>query len=92
MRKFMAYEFTENSLSIKSVICPDNVKGYIYIEAYKKTHVKSAIENVSSLKVGFWKQQMVSIKEMVNVLKVVKVHSDLRSKQWVRLKRGIFYE
>lgn len=91
MRKFIAYQFTENPLKIKSIVSPEGVKGYIYIESYKQTHVKSAIENVSSLKMGFWKQQMVPIKEMTDVLKVVKVQTGLKSKQWVRLKRGNFF-
>lgn len=91
MRKFIAYQFTEDPLKIKSVVSPEGVKGYIYIESFKQTHVKSAIENVSSLKMGFWKQQMVPIKEMTDVLKVVKVQTGLRSKQWVRLKRGMLF-
>ncbi|XP_025424604.1 transcription elongation factor SPT5 [Sipha flava] len=90
MRKYIAYQFTEDPLKIKSIVSPEGVKGYIYIESYKQTHVKSAIENVSSLKMGFWKQQMVPIKEMTDVLKVVKVQTGLRSKQWVRLKRGLY--
>ncbi|XP_026821890.1 transcription elongation factor SPT5-like [Rhopalosiphum maidis] len=90
MRKFLAYQFTDDPLKIKSIVSPESVKGYIYIESYKQTHVKSAIENISSLKMGFWKQPMVPIKEMVDVLKVVKVQTGLRSKQWVRLKKGLY--
>ncbi|KAE9538527.1 hypothetical protein AGLY_005626 [Aphis glycines] len=90
MRKFFAYQFTDNPLKIKSIVSPESVKGYIYIESYKQTHVKSAIENISSLKMGFWKQLMVPIKEMTDVLKVVKVQTGLRSKQWVRLKKGLY--
>ncbi|XP_025199691.1 transcription elongation factor SPT5-like isoform X2 [Melanaphis sacchari] len=90
MRKFFAYQFTDDPLKIKSIVSPDNVKGYIYIESYKQTHVKSAIENISSLKMGFWKQQMVPIKEMSDILKVVKVQTGLKSKQWVRLKKGLY--
>ena len=33
---------------------------------------------------------MVPIKEMTDVLRVVKETANLKSKQWVRLKRGIF--
>lgn len=92
MRKFIAYQSTEEPLKIKSIVSPEGVKGYIYIESYKQTHVKSAIENVSNLKMGFWKQQMVPIKEMTDVLKVVKVQTGLKPKQWVRLKRGAFFK
>jgi transcription elongation factor SPT5 len=34
--------------------------------------------------------QMVPIKEMTDVLRVVREQSGLKAKQWVRLKRGIF--
>lgn len=90
MRKFLAYQNTMEPLHIKSVVAPEGVKGYIYIEAYKQPHVKSAIENVGNLRMGIWKQQMVPIKEMTDVLRVVKEQTGLKSKQWVRLKRGLY--
>ena len=58
MRKFIAYQFSTEPLQIKSVIAPEGVKGYIYIEAYKQPHVKQAIQNVSNLKIGQWSQQV----------------------------------
>ncbi|OWK15858.1 SUPT5H, partial [Cervus elaphus hippelaphus] len=79
MRKFIAYQFTDT-----------HVKGYIYVEAYKQTHVKQAIEGVGNLRLGYWNQQMVPIKEMTDVLKVVKEVANLKPKSWVRLKRGIY--
>lgn len=90
MRKFITYQFSGEPLQIKSVVVPEGVKGYIYIEAYKQPHVKAAIENVGNLRMGIWKQQMVPIKEMTDVLRVVKEQAGLKAKQWVRLKRGIY--
>ncbi|CAK6980621.1 transcription elongation factor SPT5 [Scomber scombrus] len=90
MRKFIAYQFTDTPLQIKSVVAPDHVKGYIYVESYKQTHVKSAIEGIGNLRMGFWNQQMVPIKEMTDVLKVVKEVTNLKPKSWVRLKRGLY--
>lgn len=90
MRKFLTYQNTNEPLQIKSVVAPEGVKGYIYIEAYKQPHVKAAIENIGNLRVGIWKQQMVPIKEMTDVLRVVKEQSGLKPKQWVRLKRGLY--
>lgn len=58
MRKFITYQFSENPLQIKSVIAPEGVRGYIYIEAYKHAHIKQAIENVGNLRMGSWKQQV----------------------------------
>jgi len=72
------------------VVAPEHVKGYIYVEAYKQTHVKQAIEGVGNLRMGYWNQQMVPIKEMTDVLKVVKEVTNLKPKSWVRLKRGIY--
>lgn len=77
-------------LQIKSVVAPDHVKGYIYVESYKQTHVKAAIEGIGNLRMGLWNQQMVPIKEMTDVLKVVKEVTNLKPKSWVRLKRGLY--
>uniref|UniRef100_A0A674GHL0 Transcription elongation factor SPT5 n=1 Tax=Taeniopygia guttata TaxID=59729 RepID=A0A674GHL0_TAEGU len=77
-------------LQIKSVVAPEHVRGYLYVEAYKQTHVKQAIEGVGNLRLGYWNQQMVPIKEMTDVLKVVKEVTNLKPKAWVRLKRGIY--
>lgn len=68
---------------------PRNVKGFVYIEAYKQTHVKSAIENITALKMGYWRQQMVPIKEMADVFRV-KNRFNLKPGQWVRIKRGVY--
>ncbi|KAK1900005.1 Transcription elongation factor SPT5 [Dissostichus eleginoides] len=88
--KFVAYQFTDTPLQIKSVVAPDHVKGYIYVESYKQTHVKAAIEGIGNLRMGLWNQQMVPIKEMTDVLKVVKEVTNLKPKSWVRLKRGLY--
>ena len=56
MRKMIAYQFTDEPLQIKSVVAPEGVKGYVYIESYKQTHVKAAMEGISNLKLGTWKQ------------------------------------
>ena len=84
MRKFIAYQSTDEPLQVKSIVVPEGVKGYIYIEAFKQPHVKAIIDNVGSLRAGAWKQQLVPIKEMTDVLRVVKVQTGLRPKQWVR--------
>jgi len=40
MRKAIAYSNTNDPLQIRTVIAPEGIKGYIYIEAFKQTHVK----------------------------------------------------
>lgn len=90
MRKMIAYQFTDEPLQIKSVVAPEGVKGYVYIESYKQTHVKAAMEGISNLKLGTWKQTMVPINQMTDVLRVAKEVPTLKRGAWVRLKRGIF--
>lgn len=90
MRKMIAYQYEEEPLLIRSVVAPEHVKGYIYIEAFKQTHVKAAIDGISNLRMGLYTQQMVPIKEMTDVLRVVKEQAGLKPKQWVRIKRGVF--
>ncbi|KAK4336972.1 hypothetical protein RND71_043422 [Anisodus tanguticus] len=90
MRKYIAYRSTSDPLLIKSVISPEGVKGYIYIEAFKQTHVKQAIEGIGNLKIGKWKQMMVPIVEMTDVLKVKKEQAQIKIGQWARLKRGLY--
>ena len=90
MRKMIAYQHEEEPLQIRSVVAPEHVKGYIYVEAFKQSHVKAAIDGISNLRMGVYQQQMVPIKEMTDVLRVVKEQAGLKSKQWVRIKRGVF--
>ncbi|XP_065901538.1 transcription elongation factor SPT5-like [Dysidea avara] len=90
MRKYITLMHTDNPLQIKSAVAVEGLKGYVYIEAYKQTHVKQAIENIGNLAMGKWQQLMVPIKEMVDVLKVVREVSGIKGGSWVRIKRGMF--
>lgn len=90
MRKYIAYQATSEPLQIKSIISPEAVKGSIYIEAYKQTHVKQAIEGIANLRLGFHNQLMVPINEMTEVLKVVKNQPKLQVGQYVRIKRAAY--
>ena len=90
MHKYLAHQRTKEPMLIRSVVVPEHVKGYIYIEAFKKAHVQQVIEGITNLRIGQWNQKMVPIKEMTDVLRVVKEQVGLRPRQWVRLKRGLF--
>lgn len=59
MRKYIAFQMSDEPLQIKSVVAPEGIKGYIYIEAFKQPHVKAAINNIGSLRMGAWKQQVI---------------------------------
>ena len=91
MRKFIAYSRSAEPLQIKSVIAPEGVKGYIYVESYKQCHVKQLIDGVSSLRIGLRNQTMVPINQMTDVLRIVKEVANVKRGAWVRLKRGRFY-
>lgn len=92
MRKFNSYlnKTDKQPLAIKSVIVKEGLKGFIYVESFKQSHVKTAIEEVSSLKMGFYNQEMVPTKEMPDVLKVVKDVVKLKVGSWVRMKRTVY--
>ncbi|CAF3585929.1 unnamed protein product [Adineta steineri] len=88
MRKFLALENDEKALQIKSVIVKEGDRGYIYIEAFKSNHVKAACDDIRSLNVQ--NLQMVPIKGMTDILRVVKTTYGIKKGSWVRVKRGIY--
>ena len=85
-QSFLAFQ----PLQIKSVIAVEGLKGYIYVEAFKQQHVKQAIEDIGNLRIGRWQQLMVPIREMTDVLRVVKDTTGLKQGSWVRIKRGMY--
>ena len=70
LRKHINLEVNGDPLQIKSVVVPVGVRGCIYIEAFKQSHVKAALTGVNALGMGKWQQPMVPINEMADVLKV----------------------
>ncbi|OON21811.1 Supt5 repeat protein, partial [Opisthorchis viverrini] len=90
MRKFIAYQYSDTPLQIKSAFAKEGLKGYIYVEAFKQTHVKQAIEGITALRLSQYKQQLVPISEMTEVMRVVKESGQLKADQWVRVKSGLY--
>ncbi|KAE9415962.1 hypothetical protein Angca_008385, partial [Angiostrongylus cantonensis] len=88
MRKFLAFENTSEPLQIKSVVVKEGLKGIIYVEAFKQSHVANAINGVSAL--NQFNVTMVPIKEMVDTLRVVKDVPALKVNSYVRLKRTMY--
>ena len=76
------------ALQIKSVVVKEGDRGYIYIEAFKSNHVKAACEDIRSVNVS--NLQMVPIKGMTDILRVVKTADGIKKGSWVRVKRGIY--
>ncbi|VDL69227.1 unnamed protein product [Nippostrongylus brasiliensis] len=88
MRKFLAFENTNEPLQIKSIVVKEGLKGIIYIEAFKQSHVANAINGISAL--NQFNVTMVPIKEMVDTLRVVKDVPSLKVNSYVRLKRTMY--
>ncbi|CAF3857883.1 unnamed protein product [Rotaria sordida] len=88
MRKYLALENDEKALQIKSIVVKEGDRGYIYVEAFKSNHVKAACEDIRSLNVS--NLQMVPIKGMTDILRVVKTTYGIKKGSWVRVKRGIY--
>ena len=70
------------------MIVKEGDRGYIYIEAFKSNHVKAACEDIRALNVQ--NLQMVPIKGMTDILRVVKTTFGIKKGSWVRVKRGIY--
>jgi len=79
---------SSKALQIKSVVVKEGDRGYIYIEAFKSNHVKAACEDIRSLNIS--NLQMVPIKGMTDILRVVKTTHGIKKGSWVRVKRGIY--
>lgn len=58
------------ALQIKSVVVKEGDRGYIYIEAFKSNNVKAACDDIRALNIS--NLQMVPIKGMTDILRVVK--------------------
>lgn len=70
------------------MIVKEGDRGYIYIEAFKSNHIKAAAEDIRALNVQTL--QMVPIKGMTDILRVVKTAFGIQKGSWVRVKRGIY--
>jgi transcription elongation factor SPT5 len=86
MRKFLMNEYKENPLIITSAVWRENLKGFIYVEAHKQAHVQQALENMNG--VFSSKTSLVPIKEMVDVMTIIKTDPNVKIGSWVRVKRG----
>jgi transcription elongation factor SPT5 len=90
MQKYLDSMLTDKPLQIKSAMCTD-VKGYIYVEAFKEVHVREATQGLNNL---FFKIQQVPNNEMTDVMRVRAVSKKraLTRGSWVRLRRNDEYK
>ncbi|KAJ3443777.1 transcription elongation factor spt5 [Anaeramoeba flamelloides] len=59
---------TKNPLLIKSALCLSSLKGYVYVEATRESHVQEAIQGMTFI--NHFKLALVPIEEMVTVVTV----------------------
>ena len=83
MQKYLDASQSEQPLLIKSAMCSD-VKGYIYIEAYREAHVREATQGLNNL---FFRIALVPPREMTDVMRVrVTPKARLVKGSWARWK------
>ncbi|CAN8246881.1 unnamed protein product [Cochlearia groenlandica] len=78
-----------SDLQIRSVVAPDHLKNFIYVEADKESHVKEAIKGMRNIYAN-QKILLVPIREMTDVLSVESKAIDLSRDTWVRMKLGTY--
>jgi transcription elongation factor SPT5 len=90
MQKYLDSMHTEKPLQIKSAMCTD-VKGYIYLEAFKEIHVREATQGLNNL---FYRIAQVPNNEMTDVMRVrvAEKRKPLQRNMWVRMKRNDDYK
>ncbi|KAI6170255.1 Transcription elongation factor SPT5 [Aphelenchoides besseyi] len=88
LRKCIAFSNMDDPTFVTSIICKENLKGILYVEARKKAHVARLIEGIASI--NPFDIKMVPIGEMVDTLKVVKNIPNLKIGDYVRLKRTMY--
>ena len=80
---------TSNRASILSATAIDNLPGFIYIEAFKESHVKDAIEGMANI--ARRPPRMVPITEMAEIFEGAKSSIiSLEEGMWVRPKSGMY--
>ncbi|KAI6229076.1 Transcription elongation factor SPT5 [Aphelenchoides fujianensis] len=88
LRRCIAASNTDEPLNIASVICKDNLKGMLYVEARKKAYVERLIDGIQAI--NPYEVKMVPIDQMVDTLKVVKKVPNLKTDDYVRVTRSMY--
>ncbi|KAI9189209.1 transcription elongation factor spt5 [Blastocladiella emersonii ATCC 22665] len=90
IRKAFDYQRTGrgNPVRVHSVLCRDDLKGFIYVEADLALHVNDAFDGITGVYLS--RQTLVPVNEMPDVLfvKAEDKSVNLLDKKWVRIKRG----
>lgn len=90
MQKCVDLAMKGTPLAIKAVFTQDHLKGYLYIEAHKESHVTDATKG---LRIIYHSKgaRLVPLKEMVSAIYVNRqAKSQLEPDAWARVKAGVY--
>ena len=89
MQKYLDAAEAGTPLSIKAALCTE-IKGYVYVEAFKETHVREATQGLNGL---FYRITQVPAREMTDVMRVRSAEKKaLVPGAWVRMRRNDNYK
>ncbi|KAL3147827.1 hypothetical protein ABBQ32_002553 [Trebouxia sp. C0010 RCD-2024] len=90
MQKCVDLHAKRMPLAIKAVFTQDHLKGYLYVEAHKESHVTDAIKGLRIIRVSKG-ARLVPLKEMVSAIYVnTQAKSQLEENSWVRPRAGMY--
>lgn len=90
LQKCYDYAAKGQPLLIKSVFCKDQLKGYLYIEAFKEAPVKEALKGMRSVFQSI-PPKLVPLGEMVSAITVPRsAQRAVQPGSWVRPKTGVY--
>lgn len=90
LQKCYDYAAKGKPLLIKAAFCKDNLKGYIYVEAHKETHVREALSGLRSI---FHSKppRIVPLTEMVEAVTVETTSvKAVQPGSWIRMRAGLY--
>ncbi|BFZ55359.1 transcription elongation factor spt5 [Savitreella phatthalungensis] len=85
LRKQADLEYTDTPLEIVSAFQRDALVGWIYVEAWKQSHVQEAVKDVSNLYAS--KLHLVEVSEMASLLRVRESGTQLVPGSYVRVSK-----
>jgi transcription elongation factor SPT5 len=90
LQKCYDYRDRAQPLLVKAVFAKTGLKGYIYVEAHKETHVREALKGLHSV-LHSKPPKLVPLSEMVDAITAVKAASKaVQPGAWVRFRGGIY--
>jgi len=90
LQKCYDYAARGQPILIKSVFCRDQLKGYLYVEAFKADHVRGALKGLRGVFHGT-QPKLVPLLEMVSAITIPRAATrNAQPGSWVRPKTGVY--